>query len=117
MDHVVELLGAQVLQQVPVGPEADGVEHMVVSLGHGEHDDLDGRQLLADEPDRFNPVHHRHLDVHQHKVELLRFQRRNGFLAALEVQTRNALIHALGLIPHVSICLEGAGVNTEGLIS
>ena len=49
-EHVEQLLGAQVLEQVAVGAEPDGVEEVVVLLGDGEHDDLDRRELLPDDP-------------------------------------------------------------------
>ena len=51
-----------------MGPETDGVEHVVVGLRDREHDNLDGRQLLANQSGSLDPVHHRHLDVHDDQV-------------------------------------------------
>ncbi len=66
-----ELVCGCVLEQEPAGTGAQRFVDVLVEVEGGEHEDpwwLSERGCLKDLSSRFQPVHHRHANVHQHDV-------------------------------------------------
>ena len=68
-DGVDELVGLAVLQQEPARAGAQPGEHVVVAIERREDDDPRRPGAARDDaPGRLDPVHARHLHVHEHDV-------------------------------------------------
>ena len=77
-DRVENFLLLGVLQQIGLGPGADGVENQVVGVIGGEDDDLRFRTILGDLPCRGDAVEAGHLDVEQRDMRLPAPRRLHG---------------------------------------
>jgi hypothetical protein len=69
-DRLPQVGRLYVLQKKPAGPQAEGLEQVLVELEGSEHDDLDPFEFGVgeDHPDRLQAVHDRHPDVHEDDV-------------------------------------------------
>ncbi|CEE69641.1 conserved hypothetical protein [Xanthomonas citri pv. citri] len=67
-DGVDQLTAQRALEQVTAGACLEGAYRAHVAGVGGQHDDLGGGVDLADALDGFDPVHARHLQIHQHHV-------------------------------------------------
>ena len=58
----------RVLHQEAVGTGSQGVEHVIVGVERGQHDDVRRARLFGDPARRLDPVETRHANIHQHHV-------------------------------------------------
>src|SRR5680860_1220068 len=78
-----ELSGANVLDQVALGPRLDRLKESLAVITHGQHHNRNGRQLHRQPLGRNHAVLSRELNVHQHDVRLERMSLRQGTLNVL----------------------------------
>ena len=59
---------ATVLHEITIGPNGDQSLHHSSVLVHAQHHHFDFRTRLFDALGGLDPVHHGHVDVHEHHV-------------------------------------------------
>src|SRR5690606_24110807 len=79
--HLEQLLGLKVLEQVALCPAFNHLEDGLVVVHDGEGDDLHLRQFLLDLPGRLDAVAVRHLDIHQDDIGLTLPRQGEGLIA------------------------------------
>lgn len=65
-----DVFGRRTFEQIAGGARADGVEDILVVVEHGEHQDLDRREMGLDRPHTFDAGDIRQADVHEDDIGL-----------------------------------------------
>ena len=109
-DAFDQLGGCGLLQEITIGTGEDGGEDLVVVLEHGLHQDLHRVVRFPDQAYPFDPVHVRHVDVHQHHIGFARFDVLHHLPA---IRKGPCAFHSIGGIDHQPQPIAAAGVVIE----
>lgn len=83
------------LEQIAARAGAHRREHRVVVFEHGEHEDANVRAGREDAPCGVNPIHSRHVNIHQDDVRLYSGGKADSILAGGGITDQREIINAL----------------------